>query len=260
MDGSVSKFEARNPKAKARCAKPAAPRRGSSQLPAVRLESAPHPPIRAVTFDVGGTLIACWPSVGHIYAEVAARHGNRFLSPSILNRRFKAAWRSFEGFRHTRADWSALVDTTFRGLIYPPPSQTFFPQLFDRFSEPDAWRIYSDVVPALEMLKSRGLKLGIISNWDDRLRPLLRRLKLDGYFEAMVVSCEFGACKPSPELFAAACAALGTTAQTTLHVGDSLEMDARGARAAGLRGWQLRRGAKRCAAEEMGSLRELDKI
>jgi len=30
--------------------------------------------IRAVTFDVGGTLIECCPSVGHIYAEVAGRH------------------------------------------------------------------------------------------------------------------------------------------------------------------------------------------
>ena len=29
------------------------------------------PSIRAVTFDVGGTLIQVWPSVGHVYADVA---------------------------------------------------------------------------------------------------------------------------------------------------------------------------------------------
>jgi len=31
--------------------------------------------IRAITFDVGGTLIAPWPSVGHIYSDIAARFG-----------------------------------------------------------------------------------------------------------------------------------------------------------------------------------------
>jgi FMN phosphatase YigB (HAD superfamily) len=32
-------------------------------------------PVEAVTFDVGGTLIEPWPSVGHIYAEAASKLG-----------------------------------------------------------------------------------------------------------------------------------------------------------------------------------------
>ena len=47
--------------------------------------------VRAVTFDVGGTLIKPSPSVGDIYAEVAARHGRKKVSPETLNRRFAAA-------------------------------------------------------------------------------------------------------------------------------------------------------------------------
>src|SRR5215471_13530276 len=94
--------------------------------------------IEAVTLDVGGTLIECWPSVGHIYAEVAARFGHRNLSPALLNRQFKTAWRQLKDFRHTSEQWSALVDATFQGLIEPLPSQTFFPELFKRFSEPEA--------------------------------------------------------------------------------------------------------------------------
>ena len=221
---------------------------------------APRLRIRAVTFDVGGTLIECWPSVGHIYAEVAARHGHPRLAPSLLNPRFKAAWEAFKDFRHTRSHWSDLVDSTFGDLIEPSPSQTFFPELFERFTEPDAWHIYADVIPALEGLCSRGLKLGIISNWDHRLRPLLRRLKLDSYFETVIISCEFGACKPAREIFAAACASLGTAAEMTVHVGDSLEMDVLGARKAGLQALHLRRGAPRRCAGEIGSLIELDKI
>jgi putative hydrolase of the HAD superfamily len=76
----------------------------------------------------------------------------------------------------------------------------------------------------------------------------------------MVVSCEIGACKPDRLLFEAACAALGSSAQHTLHVGDSLEMDLRGAQAAGLLGLHLQRGKQRHAVWEIESLRELHKI
>ena len=216
--------------------------------------------IRAVTFDVGGTLIECWPSVGHIYAEVSARCGQRPLSPLVLNRRFRRAWKEFKDFGHTTADWSALVDATFCGLIEIVPSETFFPQLFERFSEPDAWHIFEDVLPTLTALKSRGLKLGIISNWDDRLRPLLARLNLAGHFETIIVSCEAGARKPDGRIFHSACAALGTQRAETLHVGDSREMDFDGARTAGLAALWLRRGLGRSACPGIGTLRDLDKI
>jgi len=72
--------------------------------------------IQAVTLDVGGTLIEPWPSVGHVYSEVAARHGVKNLSPEMLSRNFAAAWRSRTNFRHTREDWADLVDQAFDGL------------------------------------------------------------------------------------------------------------------------------------------------
>ena len=216
--------------------------------------------IRAVTFDVGGTLIECRPSVGHVYAEVAGRHGHGSISPELLNRNFKRAWRRFKDFRHTPGQWSEIVDQTFRGSIDPLPSRSFFPELFKRFSEPDAWRIFADVVPALKRLRSQGLKLGVISNWDERLRPLLRKLALDSHFEIISISCELGAWKPNRVLFESTCAALGAEPAQTLHVGDSLEMDVRGAEAAGVQALWLRRSARRSSGGVIRSLRELDKI
>ena len=59
---------------------------------------ADHAPIRAVTLDVGGTLVHVWPSVGHVYAEVAARHGINGLSAKLLDRRFAAPWRAGRRF------------------------------------------------------------------------------------------------------------------------------------------------------------------
>jgi putative hydrolase of the HAD superfamily len=215
--------------------------------------------VEAVTFDVGGTLIEPWPSVGHVYAQVAARFGYKDISPRLLNQQFKTAWGALKDFRHTPEQWSALVDETFRGLVEPLPSNSFFPALFVKFSEPDAWRIFDDVLPTLLALKARGIKLGIVSNWDDRLRPLLQQLKLDCYFQTIVVSCEVGAPKPDRLMFDTARAGLGSQAGNTLHVGDSLAMDFEGARAAGLQARLLRRGVRRSAGR-ITSLSELNKI
>ena len=215
------------------------------------------PTIQAVTFDVGGTLIGVWPSVGHVYAEVAAGHGIKGLSAVSLNRRFSAAWRAAENFSHSRADWAALVDATFCGLTDRPPSQTFFGELYTRFASPGAWRIFEDVIPTLDALAARGLRLGIISNWDERLRPLLARLKLAGYFETIIVSREVGSPKPSRRIFEQAIRKLGLPPDAVLHVGDSLAMDVRGARAAGLRAVLVHRTGGVGRAGRIKSLRAL---
>jgi putative hydrolase of the HAD superfamily len=198
-------------------------------------------PIQAVTFDIGGTLIQPWPSVGHVYAEIAARHGVRNASAELLNARFKAAWQARKWFNNTRAGWEELVDETFHGLTARPPSATFFPELYERFAQPEAWRVFEDVRPTLDTLAARGIRLGVISNWDERLRELLRRLQLDDCFETLVISCEAGVAKPAPAIFNQAASRLGLPPASILHVGDSLEMDVRGAEAAGLRALQIRR-------------------
>ena len=197
--------------------------------------------IHAVTFDVGGTLIEPHPSVGAIYAAAAERNGGKGISSQLLNQRFTRVWQSLSGFNYSRQDWAALVDSVFDGLTPAPPSQTFFDQLYDDFAQPTAWRIFDDVLPALETLASRGIKLGVISNWDDRLPPLLRRLHLHSYFDAIVVSCEIGFCKPSPVIFEHAAAKLALPPAAILHVGDNVQTDLAGAHSAGFRSIELRR-------------------
>lgn len=197
--------------------------------------------IRAITLDVGGTLIEPSPSVGAVYVQVAQTAGFAGLDPGIVNERFRAAWRARGEFRHSRAAWAELVDAAFAGLIDRKPSETFFPELYERFGRADTWRIYEDVVPALEELASRGIPLAVVSNWDERLRPLLRALRLDGYFEAILVSSELYFSKPSNVIFEHALRKLGLRAEEVLHVGDSESEDVQGARAAGLQARLLAR-------------------
>jgi putative hydrolase of the HAD superfamily len=215
--------------------------------------------ITAVTFDVGGTLMRPWPSVGHVYAEVAARHGLKQVSPEVLNRRFAAAWRELKNFNHSREEWAALVAKTFGGPDKTPPGEAFFADLYKRFGEAGAWHIFEDVKPALDTLASGGINLGIISNWDERLGPLLDQLGLTRYFEAIIISCEVGFTKPSPVIFEHAAKKLGLAPRYILHVGDSLESDVAGAKSAGFEALLIDRGQASAPTEgHIKSLRELE--
>jgi putative hydrolase of the HAD superfamily len=211
--------------------------------------------IQAITFDVGGTLIEPWPSVGHIYAQVAAKHGHDNLSAQILNERFKAAWRACRDFDYSRSGWESLVNQAFDGLI--SPCTPFFPELYERFAEREAWRVYDDVRPMLDSLASQDIRLAVISNWDERLRVLIERLRLRNYFETLIISCEVAFPKPSPVIFEQAAARLGLPAGAILHVGDSLEMDYQGARSAGFHALHLKRGAQSIGEDEIKSLADL---
>lgn len=213
--------------------------------------------IEAVTFDVGNTLITTWPSVGHVYAEIAACHGCVGVSPEVFEQRFRALWPERLHLTETRAGWEEVVDEVFEGLVDIPPSRSFFPEIYDRFAQADVWRIYDDVWPTLDRLAAQGLRLAVLSNWDDRLRDLLRRLRLDIRFETIVVSSEIGHAKPAPEIFAEAIARLGLPASHILHIGDNAEADLYGARAAGLHALQILRTAADSDADHVRSLLEL---
>lgn len=217
----------------------------------------PFADVEAVTFDVGNTLITTWPSVGHLYAEVAGKHGLREVTAELLDARFRALWPGRLHLAETRAGWQELVDEVFAGLVAIPPSQSFFAELYDRFAEADAWRIYDDVLPTLDRLAAQGLRLAVISNWDPRLRDLLRRLALDARFETIVVSCEVGCAKPGRAIFDEAVARLGLPAGRILHIGDSAESDVVGARSAGLHALQILRGADQPGLDHLRSLLEL---
>src|SRR5947209_11347382 len=129
--------------------------------------------VEAITFDVGGTLIHPWPSVGHVYSEVAAEHGHPDIQPELLNRHFAAAWQAKKHFDHSRPAWLQLVRRTFTGSLEELSCERLFEDLYNRFATPESWRVFDDVLPTLQNLRSRPLKLCIISNWDERRRPLL---------------------------------------------------------------------------------------
>lgn len=214
--------------------------------------------IQAVTFDAGGTLLEAWPSVGEIYADVADNHGWPGLDVARLNGQFAAAWRAKAGFDYSPGAWRWLVEQSFAGLVDPAGVREFFDDLYARFEQPNAWRVYDDVRPALARLQERGLRLAVVSNWDARLGPLLRRLGLAEFFDFIVISAEVGSAKPSPRIFSVAAARLGAAPAAMLHVGDAEDEDVSGARDAGLAAVRIDRGQSRETAAVIPRLTCLD--
>ena len=89
----------------------------------------------------------------------------------------------------------------------------------------------------LSGLRSRGLRLGVVSNHNcigETLRSALSQLEIDDPFEFVVSSADYGIGKPNPLIFEAAVARLGVESSATWFVGDNLVNDIAGANKAGL--------------------------
>jgi HAD superfamily hydrolase (TIGR01509 family) len=133
--------------------------------------------------------------------------------------------------------------------------------------EQEAWwhgaRLDPDAVPLLDVLRDRGVRVGLCSNAPYRARSLheqLAFLGLDSHLDAVTFSAEVGWRKPAPQIFGAALRALGTGADRTVMVGDSEAADIAGAHAAGMRAVLLTEHGERGAGEadaEIAALREL---
>jgi putative hydrolase of the HAD superfamily len=120
------------------------------------------------------------------------------------------------------------------------------------------FRPYPEVPGALRALRDAGARLVVASNWDVSLHEVLDRTGLAPLVDGAVSSAEVGAAKPDPALFAAALEVAGADASDALHVGDSLEADVAGARAAGIEPVLVVRSG--VAPDGVRSVRSLDEL
>jgi putative hydrolase of the HAD superfamily len=97
----------------------------------------------------------------------------------------------------------------------------------------------ADIRPSLEALQRRGIRLGIVCDagfsGGEVLRELLDREGLLACFSGWAFSDEVGHCKPAPQIFEAALAALDAKPAAAMHVGDLRRTDIAGAAALGMR-------------------------
>lgn len=209
--------------------------------------------IRAVLFDWDGTLVRA-NSLVVTAPEVAVAHYARqklhlAIKDEELGRALEAVMPAYQPGRTTTAPHiDALIGSAFTWLGWTVGtddvdscSRLFFREATSRLE------VYDDARALLSSLKFRGYRVGVITNSifpGHLFQPLVNELGLSGYIDAFVSSADTGVAKPDPGIYLHTLKSAGCEAQETLFVGDRVETDIAGARAAGLRAVLIRRGER----------------
>ena len=197
--------------------------------------------IGAVAFDAVGTLLFPQPPAAVVYAEAGRRFGSK-LTEAEIAARFLSTFRRegildrAQGFRTSEERellrWQHIVGEVLDDVRDP---EACFQALFDHFSRPQAWRCNPEAARTLQALGESGYDLSIASNYDHRLRSVVRGKPELDHIKHLVISSEVGWRKPAAEFFTALAKAHGLAGRQILYVGDDLVNDYEAARAAGLR-------------------------
>lgn len=192
--------------------------------------------LRAVLFDVDFTIARPGPELGpEGYRRLGARFGLQ-LDPELYA---TARERAVEGIRrhpeleHDEEIWVAFTERIIRGMGGNTSSAYECALAMTRaWEHAEHFEIYEDALPVLDDLRARGLKLGLVSNTGRDLDAFVAHHRLD--VQAAIGSGAFGRTKPHPTIFRAVLERLEVDPQDAAMVGDSIEDDVEGARAAGI--------------------------
>lgn len=200
-----------------------------------------------ITFDVTNTVLRVLGGVGQQYAQVSKLYGVD-LDPVKISQAFKTHWARQNqqqpnfGAEDNMAShhwWHELVKKTFVDAGYKGNDSTIstiFTHLYVHFGTSNGWEILPGASEALQNLSNHDIKLGVISNFDERLETILTKMALRHHFDFVITSKEFKIAKPDVRIFEEALRLGECSACQTIHVGDNYHNDYCGARDAGLTG------------------------
>jgi len=199
--------------------------------------------VRAVFFDVGGTLIhtdpRTWlPRVLERFGETAdwrrlpqaAREAYAFYEAHHMAARDREAaialWREFD-----RRLLAGL------GILDP---ERIADWLVENWRDPDLWPKTPGTPEVLAELRRRGFRLAAVSNWDVLLPEILEAMGLAGFFEGIYASAALGVQKPDPAIYQRALAELELSPGEVLFVGDRPDADYEAPKKLGMRALLVR--------------------
>ncbi|RZS84020.1 phosphoglycolate phosphatase [Pigmentiphaga kullae] len=183
---------------------------------------------RAVLIDLDGTLVDSVPDLARAANIMRVEFGLVPLREDVIA--------TFVG-----KGMENLVHRALSGSLDGRAEQERFPQALDVFRDAyhevngETARIFDGVLEGLQAMKAQGLRIAVVTNKPAEFTgPLLERIGLRAYFDAVVSGDSVARKKPDPDPVLHACELLGVTPAEAVVVGDSMN-DASAARAAGCR-------------------------
>lgn len=197
----------------------------------------------AVFFDAGETLVHPHPTFPDLFATILTREGHEVSAETIRERihvvsdRFRVAAEQNELWttspERSRRFWHGVYEVFLHDLGVSD-GDGLVDRVYAEFTDLANYALFDDVVPALERLRSAGLTLGIVSNFEEWLERLLDRLGVRELFDVRVISGIEGLEKPDPRIFRMAMERAGVEPVRSVYVGDNPEFDVDPARAVGM--------------------------
>jgi len=206
--------------------------------------------IRAIVFDVGGTLIYPADPVGETYARLACAYGVKLPAEATTAAFHQAIKSSSPRCKGTipcdgndRAWWKQVVARSLPENAFADPAafEAFFEQVYLHFAKPEAWEIYPEALEVLEALRDHAVDLIALSNWDARLHTVFDGNGLGKYLPQRFISAELGWEKPDPAIYRHVAEILHLPPTALLSVGDDSRNDVEGPRKAGWQAMQIER-------------------
>jgi putative hydrolase of the HAD superfamily len=170
--------------------------------------------VRAVLLDLYDTL--AWTEWKSMRLELEERLGleRRALLQAFERSRPK---RSTGAFGSAEGDLTAILEAA--GVPSDPELVRELTARTTTFLQTGV-SLWEDSVPVMRELRRRGLRVAIVSNCDHSTRPVVERLGLVDEADAVILSFEVGAAKPSPEIYRAALERLDVQAADAVFVDD----------------------------------------
>ena len=200
--------------------------------------------LRAVVFDVGGTLLCPAQPVGETYARFARALGVK-LDSEKTTEAFHLAMKTCAAREagavpsdgNDRIWWKRVVKSSMPGETFAREEdfETFFEEVYLHYAKPEAWEIFPEVLEVLHSLRDFPVEIVALSNWDGRLHSVLDGCELGEFFSHRFISTELGWEKPNTAIYRHVADSLNLTPHSLLSVGDDKAKDVDGARKAG---WQ----------------------
>ncbi|KAK8746874.1 hypothetical protein OTU49_016872 [Cherax quadricarinatus] len=202
--------------------------------------------LRLITLDVTNTILKFRKPPEDQYAAIGQLYGLK-PDPQKLKHAFGLCYKKLEeetpnfgaesiGWQNW---WLSIVTETFRRAECHAEESTLNAvgnHLIKHFSSSHAYELLDGSIPLLEKINNKAIKIGTISNFDERLDGILLQLGVRHYFDFVINSYSAKAAKPDPKIFQQALTHAGNVSPTeALHIGDDLYRDYLGARACG---WQ----------------------
>lgn len=229
-------------------------------------------------FDAGETLLAPHPSFAELFAEVLGERGHEVKPPrveeafetvapyfvEVLDRIGAETWSTSPEV--SRRFWGAVYQVAFEELSISDDGDHLAEALYERFTRYESYRLFPDALPALRQVRRQGLKVGLISNFEEWLEGMLHHWEVGPLFHVMVISGKEGVEKPDPEIFRLALKRAEVAAEDALYVGDHPRIDIEAAEAVGMDGVLIDRrgrltdhpGARITSLDELTGLLEGD--